>query len=177
MTSAPYSPTGNFTDGAKWTTDLAQMLGATAPSQQENFAYESATASTLGVPNPFDPNASKTPLDTFAGQIQQFQQQDRSFSPNEVVSVTFGGNDISLPNNVPPDQGVTLSVNAIISGLQQLADLGAKHFLISNLPDIALAPLFSEWVPPHALPPCRSSLSLPGRFALCWPQYPAGSEK
>ena len=144
MTAAPYSPTGDFTDGAKWTTDLAQMLGATAPSQQENFAYESATAATLGVPNPFDPNASKTPLDTFAGQIQQFQKQDGSFSPNELVSVTLGGNDISLPNNVPPDQGVTLSVNAIISGLQQLADLGAKHFLVSNLPDITLAPLFSE---------------------------------
>ena len=144
MTSAPYSPTGDFTDGAKWTTDLAQILGATAPSQQENFAYESATAATLGVPNPFDPNASKTSLDTFAGQVQQFQQQDGSFTSNELVSVTFGGNDISLPNNVPPDQGVTLSVNAIISGLQQLADLGAKHFLVSNLPDITLAPLFSE---------------------------------
>jgi len=143
-TSAPYSPTGDFSDGPKWTTDLAQMLGATAPSQQENFAYESATARDLGIPNAFDPNASKTPLDTFAGQVAQFQKQDGSFTSSDVVSVTFGGNDISLPSTESPVQGVTDSVNAIISGLHQLADLGAKHFLVSDLPDITLAPLFSQ---------------------------------
>ena len=143
-TAPPYSPTGNFTDGPKWTTDLAQILGATAPSQQENFAYESATARNLGVPDPFAPDASKTPLSTFAGQIGQFAEQDGSFTSNDLVSVTLGGNDISLPGDLPPDQGVTASVNAIISGLGQLADLGAKHFLVSNLPDITLAPLFSD---------------------------------
>lgn len=143
-TAAPYSPTGDFSDGPKWTTDLAQILGATASSQQQNFAYESATARDLGIPNAFDPNASKTPLSTFAGQVAQFAQQDGSFSSNDLVSVTFGGNDISLPSSEAPDQGVTDSVNAIISGLGQLADLGAKHFLVSNLPDITLAPLFSN---------------------------------
>jgi len=143
-TSAPYSSTGNFTDGPKWTTDLAQMLGATEPSQQENFAFENATGRPLGVPDPFAPNASKTNLATFAGQIQQFQNQDGSFTSSDVVSVTFGGNDISLPGDLPPDQGITASVNAIISGLGQLADLGAKHFLVSNLPDISIAPLFSD---------------------------------
>ena len=144
-TSAPpYSTTGNFSDGPQWTTDLAQMLGATAPSQQENYAFEDATARPLGVPDPFLPDANKTPLDTFAGQIQQFAQQDGSFSANDVVSVTFGGNDISLPSTETPQQGVTDSVNAIISGLGQLADMGAKHFLVSNLADITLAPLFSD---------------------------------
>ncbi len=142
--AAPYSTTGNFSDGPQWTTDLAQMLGATAPSQQENFAYESATARDLSEPNMFDPNASKTPLDTFAGQIQQFEKQDGSFSSNDLVSVTFGGNDISLPSTESPEQGVTDSVNAIISGLGQLADMGAKHFLVSNLADVTLAPLFSN---------------------------------
>ena len=143
-TAAPYSPVGNFSDGPKWTTDLAQILGASAPSQQENFAYESATARDLGVPNLFDPDASKTSLDTFAGQIQQFKQQGGSFSPNELVSVTFGGNDISLPSTESPEQGVTDSVNAVLDGIQQLADLGATHFLVSNLPDITLAPLFNS---------------------------------
>ena len=142
--AAPYSATGNFSDGPQWTTDLAQMLGDTAASQQENYAYESATARDLGVPNAFDPDASKTPLDTFAGQIQQFEKQDGSFNASDVVSVTFGGNDISLPSTESPEQGVTDSVNAIISGLGQLADMGAKHFLVSNLADITLAPLFSN---------------------------------
>ena len=142
--AAPYSTTGNFSDGPQWTTDLAQALGATAPSQQENFAFESATARDLGVPDPFAPDASKTDLATFAGQIQQFAKQDGSFTSDELVAVNFGGNDISLPSNETPQQGVTDSVNAIISGLGQLADMGAKHFLVSNLPDITLAPLFSN---------------------------------
>lgn len=142
--AAPYSATGNFSDGPQWTTDLAQILGATDPGQQQNFAYESATARDLGVPNVFDPNTSETTLDTFAGQVEKFAQQNGSFTSDDLVSVTFGGNDISLPSLVAPVQGVTDSVNAIISGLEQLADLGAKHFLVSNLPDITLAPLFSN---------------------------------
>ncbi len=144
VTAATYSPTGDFSDGPKWTTDLAQMLGLTSPSQQENYAYEGASARDLGAPDPLIPDASQTPLSTFAGQIQQFQQDDGSFSPNDLVSVTFGGNDISLPSDESPTQGVTDSVNAIISGLGQLADMGAKHFLISDVPDITLAPLFSS---------------------------------
>ena len=144
VTAAPYSPTGDFSDGPKWTTDLAQMLGLTSPSQQENYAYEGASARDLGVTDPFIPDAALTPLSTFAGQIQQFQQDDGSFSANDLVSVTFGGNDISLPSNESPTQGVTDSVNAIISGLGQLADMGAKHFLVSDVPDITLAPLFSS---------------------------------
>lgn len=142
--AAPYSATGNFSDGPQWTTDLAQILGATDPAQQQNFAYESATARDLGVPNAFDPNTSETTLDTFAGQVEQFVEQNGSFTSDDLVSVTFGGNDITLPGLLAPDQGVTASVNAIISGLDQLADLGAKHFLVSNLPDITLAPLFSN---------------------------------
>ena len=142
--AAPYSATGNFSDGPQWTTDLAQLLGATDATQQQNFAYVNATARDLGVPNPFDPNADQTTLDTFAGQVAQFAQQDGSFTSNDLVTVTFGGNDITLPSAVPPDQGIPASVNAIISGLDQLADLGAKHFLVSNLADITIAPLFSN---------------------------------
>jgi len=142
--AAPYSATGNFSDGPQWTTDLAQYLGAFSPAQQENFAYEGATARPLGVPDPFIPDAGKTPLDTFAGQIQQFQKQDGTILPNAVVSVTFGGNDISLPSTESPIQGVMDSVTAVISGLQTLVADGAKHFLVSNLPDITLAPLFND---------------------------------
>ncbi len=144
-TSAPpYSGTGNFSDGPQWTTDLAQLLGATDATRQQNFAYVNATARDLGVPNPFDPNAGQTTLDTFAGQVAQFAAQDGSFTSNDLVTVTFGGNDLTLPSTEAPDQGIPDSVNAIISGLGQLADLGAKHFLVSNLPDITLAPLFSN---------------------------------
>jgi len=142
LSTAPFSPTGNFSDGPKWTTDLAQMLGLTQPGQDTNFAYENATARPLT--NPFDPNQAQAPLTNFSGQIQQFEQAGQTFSANDVVTVTFGGNDITLPSNLPVDVGISLSVDSILGGMQQLADLGAKHFLVSNLPDITLAPIFSD---------------------------------
>ncbi len=149
--TAPYSPTGDFSDGPKWTTNLAWSLGLTQPSQQENFAYEGGTAGTLGEAyNPVNPTGGLTPLDTFAGQVQQFEQQDGTFSSSDLVSVTFGGNDIflagalSLAGAASSEQVITDSVDAIISVLGQLADLGAKHFLVSNSPNVTLAPIISS---------------------------------
>ncbi len=148
--TAPYSPTGDFSDGPKWTTDLAHSLGL-QPSQQENFAYEGATGGTLGdAYSPVNPTGGLSPLDTFAGQVQQFAQGDGTFSSSDVVSVTFGGNDIFLASAeqlagvASAHQVITDSVDAIISGLGQLADLGAKHFLVSNSPDVTLTPILSS---------------------------------
>lgn len=142
LTSPPYSSSGSFSDGPNWTTDLAQLLGAETSGAQTNFAYESATARALD--NPFDPNQSKTNLSSFAGQIDQFQQSGNAFSPDDLVTVTFGDYDLTLPSDVPPDVGVTLSVDAITVGLQHLADLGAQHFLVANLRFVALAPEVSD---------------------------------
>ena len=138
-TTAPYSPTGDFSDGPKWTTDLAQMLGASQTDAQTNFAYENATAQST-----FDPMDPFGTLLDFQGQINLFQSTDHTFTANDLATVTFGGNDLTFPSNVPPETTVTLTVDAIVNGLQDLANLGAKHFLITNLPDITLAPLFSE---------------------------------
>ncbi len=145
----PYSPSGDFSDGPKWTTDLARSLGLGQPSQQENFAYEGATGGSLGdAYSPVNPAGGLTPLDTFAGQVQQFEKQDGRFSPSDVVSVTLGGNDIFLASSeqlagtASAHQVITDSVNVIISGIEQLGDLGAKHFLVSNSPDVTLAPIF-----------------------------------
>lgn len=145
--TAPYSSTGDFSDGPKWTTGLARSFGL----QQDNYAYQGATGGTLGdAYNPVNPAGGLSPLDTFAGQIQQFENKDGSFSPDDVVSVTFGGNDVflasadELAGTASSAQVITDSVNAIISGLGQLADLGAKHFLISNSPDVTLAPILSS---------------------------------
>ena len=144
---APYSATGDFSDGAKWTTDLAQSLGL----QQQNFAYEGATGGSLGnAYSPVNPAGGLTPLDTFAGQIQQFEQQGGTFSSSDVVSITFGGNDVflasadQLAGTASADQVITDSVDAIITGMKDMAADGAKHFLVSNSPDVTLAPIFKS---------------------------------
>ncbi len=148
--SAPYSANGDFSDGPKWTTDLSYYLGMHS-SQQQNFAYEGATGGSLGdAYSPVNPAGGLSPLDTFAGQAQQFEQQGGAFSSSDVISVTFGGNDIflasaaELAGAASAHQVITDSVNAIVAGMKQLSADGAKHFLVSNSPDVTLAPIFKS---------------------------------
>ena len=137
----PYSPTGDFSNGPKWTTDVAEELGVAHPGAglKTNYAYENATAQ--GFPNALDPVNG---LGSFRDQVVLFVLEHKSFKPTDVATVTFGGNDISLPQSASPPQNVTNTVQAIVSGLNLLATAGAKHILVTNLPDITLAPLFSE---------------------------------
>lgn len=137
--SAPYSSTGSLSDGPKWTTDLAQILGVPQTGQDTNFAYESAT--TRLVNDPSDPYQTSF---NFQGQINLFEQNYGQFKATDLVTVTFGGNDLTVPGVAPTEADVTVTVDAIIKGLEDLAGLGAKHFLVTNLPDITLAPLFGN---------------------------------
>ena len=144
--SAPYY-NGGTSDGPEWTDDLTQILGTpTTSGVDNNYAYSDATARLVD-------NAA-SPFQTaynFAGQINLMQETHQTLLPTDLVTVNFGGNDITFvgadsqkPGGPSADQGVQLSVNAIISGMQKLADMGAKHFLVSNAPDISLAPIFSD---------------------------------
>ncbi len=138
-TTAPYSSTGDFSDGPKWTTDLAQILGANQSAQYTNFAYEFGTAQSMS--DPLDPLNGEL---NFQNQLNLFQLANHSFTSNDLVTVTFGGNDLTLPTTNTPDQTIALTVQSIIGGMQQAVDLGAKHFLVSNLPDLGITPLFSS---------------------------------
>lgn len=142
LTSPPFSADGSFSDGPNWTTILGRSLGVQPSEAQTNFAYESATA--RPIPNPLDPNQNQTTLSNFPGQIEQFEQGGKLFSPDDLVTVGFGDYDLLLPSALPPDVGIQLSVDAIVGGLQQLADLGAQHFLVANLRFVTLAPPFGD---------------------------------
>lgn len=142
LTSPPFSADGSFSDGPNWTTILGQVLGVQPSEAQTNFAYESATA--RPVPNLFDPNQNQTTLSSFPGQIEQFEQGGKLFSPDDLVTVGFGDYDLLLPSALPPDVGIELSVDAIVGGLQQLAELGVQHLLVANLRFVTLAPPFGD---------------------------------
>jgi phospholipase/lecithinase/hemolysin len=141
-TTAPYSSLGNFTDGLNWTDYLSQALGVADSDQDTNFAYLNATARALE--NSLDPLQSTTSLSNFAGQIDRFEQSYGRLSPTDLVTVTFGGNDLTLPSDVTPQEGIDQSVDAIVDGLERLQCLGGEHFLVTNLPDVSLAPIFSD---------------------------------
>ena len=132
---------GGFSDGPMWTENLSRILGV-ATDEDTNFAYVNATARALF--NPVDPLQPTTGLTNFQGQIDAFAQARGSFTANDLVTVNFGGNDLTLPSDVSPQEGIALSVQAIVDGLESLADLGARHFLVTNVADVELAPLFKD---------------------------------
>ncbi|WP_036477429.1 SGNH/GDSL hydrolase family protein, partial [Myxosarcina sp. GI1] len=142
---APYSPLGNFTDGLNWTTYLARALGVEDSAEQDtNFSYLDATARNLV--NPVDPFGEATELNTFAGQINTFEETYGTFTEDDLAIVNFGGNDLTLPpeEGVAPEEAAQQSIQATIDGIASLQELGAENFLVGLVPPVELAPIFSD---------------------------------
>ena len=142
---APYSPEGNFTDGLNWTDYLARILGVEDYEVQDtNFSYLDATARELF--NPTDPFGDATELDTFAGQIDTFEEAYGTFTEDDLVVVNFGGNDLTLPpeEGVAPEEAAQQSIQATVDGIAELQELGAENFLVGLVPPVELAPIFSD---------------------------------
>ena len=142
---APYSEKGNFTDGLNWTTYLARILGVEEYEEQDtNFSYLDATARDLI--NPVDPFGEATELNTFAGQIDTFEETYGTFTEDDLVVVNFGGNDLTLPpeEGVAPEEAAQQSIQATVDGIANLQELGAENFLVGLVPPVELAPIFSD---------------------------------
>ncbi|HYX15329.1 MAG TPA: ScyD/ScyE family protein [Nostoc sp.] len=142
---APYSPLGNFTDGLNWTTYLGRILGVEENAEQDtNFSYLDATARELV--NPIDPFGAATELNTFAGQIDAFEETYDTFGEDDLVVVNFGGNDLTLPpgEGIAPEEAAQQSIKATVDGIASLQALGAKNFLVGLVPPVELAPIFSD---------------------------------
>jgi Ca2+-binding RTX toxin-like protein len=142
---APYSSLGNFTDGLNWTTYLGRILGVEEYAEQDtNFSYLDATARELV--NPFDPFGAATELNTFAGQIDAFEETYETFGEDDLVVVNFGGNDLTLPpgEGIAPEEAAQQSIKATVDGIASLQALGAKNFLVGLVPPVELAPIFSN---------------------------------
>ena len=160
---APYSFHGNFTDARNWTTYLERILGLAeddgAGGADTNFSYLDATARALA--NPFDPlQEAAGGLTNFGGQIDVFEAAYGSFSPDDLVVVSFGGNDLTLPpaEGQLPMEAAMASLEATVEGLARLVSLGAENLLVPNLVDVEIVPIFSDpafqealGVPPGAL--------------------------
>ena len=142
---APYSEEGNFTDGSNWTDYLARILGVEDYAEQDtNFSYLDATARELV--NPTDPFGEATELNTFAGQVDTFEETYGTFTEDDLVVVNFGGNDLTLPpsEGVAPEEAAQQSIQATVDGIADLQELGAENFLVGLVPPVELAPIFSD---------------------------------
>ena len=79
-----------------------------------------------------DPSGFFLPQFNFQSQIDQFQQANGTFLPTDLVTVTFGGNDLTVLGVTPSAETVTQTVDAIVAGMEEMVDLGARHFLVTN---------------------------------------------
>ncbi|WP_298915554.1 SGNH/GDSL hydrolase family protein [uncultured Roseobacter sp.] len=147
--SAP-SLDGRFSNGKVWTEFLADDFEAAGKNTQ-NYAIGGATAGPVAAP--------RTPISTFAGQIQAFSANlflDVPVPPffdaiepgnNPLVSVWFGAND--LFNTLAGDTRLEDARNAANLLTQQVEGIATStrglfdDFIIPNLPDLGLTPSYA----------------------------------
>ena len=84
---------------------------------------------------------------SFAEQIATFTASGLTFSPDSVVLVTLGGNDVRFQlGQAAMGQAPTLApaIDALESGLSSLLGLGARTIIVTGLPDIGQIPVVTR---------------------------------
>jgi phospholipase/lecithinase/hemolysin len=167
--SPPYFD-GRFTNGSLWVENLAADLGITltpstelsvlSPNQTKsspitfvdgnvavspffngnttdqsvNFAFGLATTGENGIGD----------LGTFIPSVQQqvdwfvndHQQANKTADPNALYIIWAGANDYTTTPDADPEQ----TVDNIETEIESLYDIGARNFLVPNLPDLGQTP-------------------------------------
>jgi len=123
----PPSPTyfqGRYSNGRVWIEYLADRLQISS-KQTNNFAYGGATTGNVG--NSYVPN--------LLTQVKSFTQAHQKTNPNALYVVWAGANDYLQGVN-----NATVPVQNVNQAIASLTDVGAKKFLVANLPDLGKLP-------------------------------------
>lgn len=122
---------GRFSNGPVWVEYLANDWGV----QLSNFAYGGATTGKVNTLNKEYPQLP--PLPGLTQQIQSFVGANQQVDNQALYVMWAGANDYLRNNNVTdPTEPITNLLSAITS----LASVGAKNFLIANLPNLGSVP-------------------------------------
>lgn len=146
---------GRFANGYLWVDYLAERLGlqllpiVQLEDQRSaiSFAYGGATSGSENVIN--------TALPGLLQEIEQFKQfiTPDSLSPDSLYTLWIGANDYlpdrlvdSSPSSLPKDgtalrSKTTRSIENIVTAIRSLYELGARQFVIANLPALGATPL------------------------------------
>ena len=130
-------------EGPSWPTLFASEFGQTATpslvsvSIANNYAWGGART---GV----NPNPAATPwLDQQVAQyLAPFQVSATSPTPETLVSIMIGGNDVA--NNLGDEAALQAGITSITTQMTNLYKQGVRQFLISNVPDIGATPEFQD---------------------------------
>jgi phospholipase/lecithinase/hemolysin len=140
---SPFYDTGHFSNGLTWAEYLAQDLGlqpakltdipfGADPSQGINFAFGGARTNSQ--------NTTNAALPGLLGELGAYQDaQFQGFAtPKDALYVLWLGANDYLGGGVTNPAGPLAN---IAQAIDDLAGLGAKNFLIGNLPDLGSTPL------------------------------------
>lgn len=134
----PYA-SGRYSNGPVWAERLAAGLGVTAaPSIAggSNFAFGSARSGPLGSGFPY----------SLQDQAAMFLAQNGGRAPSgNLYALQVGGNDVrdafaALAAGGDPQPLLASSVANIDAVFRQLANAGAEHLLVLNVPNLGTAP-------------------------------------
>lgn len=150
----PPSFDNSFTNGPVAVQLLAQSLGLsanaslwlTSPSPQgTNYAVGGATAAPGTDIAPGVNINLPTQVAAYSASVSDHAD------PNALYVVMIGGNDVidAVLGGSGPD-AVTAGADQEVTEISTLANEGAKHFLVVNVPDVGQIPLFTQESPPGA---------------------------
>lgn len=134
--SPPYYE-GRFSNGPVW---IELVMATYFPNQPEkhmlNYAYGGAGVSE-------DPDDDG--LFTLRREINTYLSTHNNQASDDSLYVVWIGANNYL--GMPPEEDKTLKAvnDGIVHGLQNLADKGAKHFLVINIPDVGKTPAAVEF--------------------------------
>ncbi|NEO55534.1 MAG: SGNH/GDSL hydrolase family protein [Okeania sp. SIO3B5] len=140
--SPPYFE-GRISNGPLWIETLAPQLELTS-NPSLNFAVNGATTGFVNDTNNLLPESTPPLLIGLQTQIDNFIADTPETDPDALYVVWAGGNDY-LGGSI---QGVQSSVGNLSVAVNKLASIGARNFLLPNLPDLGLTP-FGQSLPPE----------------------------
>lgn len=123
---------GRFSNSPVWVDYLAPKLGLTSDTNT-NFSFPGATTGALNTTIPGI-------LPGLQQQVGLFTQAVPQTDPNALYIVWAGANDYLGGDQTNP----AIPVANLTSAIQALAGVGAKNFLVVNLPDLGKVPLVSN---------------------------------
>lgn len=132
----PISPPhyeGRFSNGPVWVETLSRLL-ALKPGSLSVYAYGGARTAA-----PFN-----MPIPDLQKQVEQYQADTQRADPNTLHVIWIGANDfLEELEMIPEDElsgYIAQSVSNIEKAVHTLARMGAKKFLVLNLPDLVRTP-------------------------------------
>jgi phospholipase/lecithinase/hemolysin len=136
---------GEFSNGAVWVQDLANQLGLgpLGPSLLggTDYAYGSGETGPLS----FNISDPRTDILGPVGQLAQFESTHATADPGALYTIWIGSNDLAdlaaTGNPALFAGGIAAITNNIDTTVTDLAALGARNFLVLNVPNLGLTPL------------------------------------